>query len=73
MAGGTGFFVFNKKIFSYLKEGYELEKEAFETLAKEGNINAFKFNGFWGTMNTLNDHVKLNRLWEENPPWKVWK
>ena len=67
-----GYFVFNKKIFNYLKEGYDLEKEAFEELAKEKQIAAFKHHGFWKSMNTFKDVVELNELWERgNAPWKV--
>ena len=67
-----GYFVFNKKIFNYLKEGYDLEKEAFEELAKEKQIAAFKHHGFWKSMNTFKDVVELNELWENNDaPWKV--
>jgi len=67
-----GYFVFNKKIFNYLKEGYDLEKEAFEELAKEKQIAAFKHHGFWKSMNTFKDVVELNELWEKgDAPWKV--
>ena len=67
-----GYFVFNKKIFNYLKGGYDLEKEAFEELAKEKQIAAFKHHGFWKSMNTFKDVVELNELWEKgDAPWKV--
>ena len=58
-----GYFVFNKKIFDYLKDNWDLEKETFEKLVKEGQINAFKHNGFWMTMNTFKDVIELNELW----------
>jgi len=68
-----GFFVFNKKIFSYIKPNYDLEKEAFEELVKEKQIQAFKHDGFWKCMNTFKDTMELNELWENNKaPWKVW-
>jgi glucose-1-phosphate cytidylyltransferase len=67
-----GFFVFNKKIFNYLKDDYDLETETFEELVKEKQIQAFKHNGFWKCMNTFKDTVELNELWEQNnAPWKV--
>ncbi len=65
-----GFYVMEKKIFDYIKPGYDLEKETFEDLAKEGQIAAFKHNGFWKSMNTLKDVVELNELYNKgNAPW----
>jgi|TARA_B100001964_G_C14033531_1_gene509367 glucose-1-phosphate cytidylyltransferase len=68
-----GFYVFNKKIFSYIKEGCDLEKDAFEKLAEEKEIAAFSHKGFWKSMNTLKDVMELNELWKGKKPWVVWK
>ena len=65
-----GFFVMKKKIFDYIKPGYDLEKEAFEDLAKKKQIAAFKHDGFWKSMNTLKDAIELNEICEKgNAPW----
>ena len=65
-----GFYVMEKKIFDYIKPGYDLEKETFEDLAKDGQIIAFKHNGFWKSMNTLKDVVELNELYNKGiAPW----
>ncbi|MBI2651618.1 NTP transferase domain-containing protein [Candidatus Woesearchaeota archaeon] len=65
-----GFYVVNKKIFDFIKEGDELEKEVFETLAKKKQIAAFKHNGFWKSMNTLKDVVELNEMHSKGiTPW----
>jgi glucose-1-phosphate cytidylyltransferase len=61
-----GYFVMNKKIFSYLKQGYDLEKEALKELAKENQIIAFLHKGFWKSMNTLKDVIELNEMWKSN-------
>jgi len=67
-----GFFVFNKKIFSYLKEGLDLEEDVFPLLVKEKQICAFKHHGFWECMNTFKDTVELNEMWKKDKaPWKV--
>ena len=69
-----GFFVFNRKIFSYLSENDILEKEPFERLAKEGNLVAYKFEGFWQCMDTYKDVQMLNELWYSGKaPWKLWR
>jgi len=57
-----GFYVFNKKIFDYIKRGYDLEKETFEDLSKEKMIAAFYHKGFWKSMNTLKDVMELDEL-----------
>ena len=69
-----GFFVFNKEIFSYLGENDILEREPFEQLAKESNMCAYKFEGFWKCMDTYKDTQMLEELWNAGrAPWKVWE
>lgn len=65
-----GFYVFNKRIFDYIKKGYDLEKETFEDLAKSKLIAAFYHKGFWKSMNTLKDVMELNEMFaNEKIPW----
>lgn len=65
-----GFYVMQKKVFGYIKPGYDLEKEAFEELAKDRQIAAFKHDGFWKSMNTLKDAIELNEMYDQsNTPW----
>ena len=70
-----GFFVLNKEIFKYLKDDTTiLERDPMEKLSKMGELNAFKFNGFWQPMDTLRDKNLLEELWNNNKaPWKLWK
>jgi len=69
-----GYFVFNKKIFDYMEEDWDLEKETFEALAKDRQISAFKHTGFWNSMNTLKDAMELNEMWKRNELKKIlWK
>ena len=65
-----GFYVMKKKIFDYIKPGYDLEKETFEDLAKQRQIAAFKHDNFWKSMNTLKDVIELNELYKKGvTPW----
>lgn len=65
-----GFYVFNRKIFEYIKSGDDLEKETLSRLAKLGQIAAFKHAGFWKSMNTLKDVIELNELYDKGiRPW----
>ena len=50
-----GFFVFNRKVFNYLKEDENcvFEKEPLEKLALDGELMAFFHNDFWRCMDTF--------------------
>lgn len=67
-----GFFVFNKKIFSYLSENCVLEREPFEQLVKDKELNVYKHEGFWGSMDTYKDLEYLNDVWQKEKKWKMW-
>lgn len=70
----AGFMVMDSKIFDYLGDGSKmLESEPFERLARDGQMNAYKHEGFWSPMDTLRDKEYLEELWENgNAPWKIW-
>ena len=70
-----GFFVCEPKIMDYIQEGDStiFERKPLEALANDGELYAFKHNGFWRPMDTLRDNKILNDLWDENKaPWRVW-
>ena len=70
-----GYFILNHKIFDYIKDDNVIwEKDPLENLAKENQLEAYKFDGFWYAMDTLRDKLHLENLWSKNKaPWKVWK
>jgi glucose-1-phosphate cytidylyltransferase len=70
-----GFFVMEPKIFKYLENDKTiLERKPLETLSKEGNLKAYKHEGFFYAMDTLRDKIHLEKLWNTGKaPWKVWK
>lgn len=70
----AGFMVLNRKIFDYLGDGSEmLEAGPLEAIAKDGEMTAYKHEGFWSPMDTLRDKQYLEELWESRKaPWKVW-
>lgn len=68
----AGFFVFEPKIFDYLDEKCVLEHAPLEKLAEDGQLMAFKHEGFWQPMDTYRDKLELESLWNSgNPPWTV--
>ncbi len=69
-----GFICFEPRIFSYLKDDATvLEKDALEALARDGELMAYRHEGFWQCMDTVRDLKVLEGLWSsKNPPWKLW-
>tara|TARA_B100000989_G_scaffold129461_1_gene96159 strand:+ start:1093 stop:1863 length:771 start_codon:yes stop_codon:yes gene_type:complete len=69
-----GFFVLSKKIFKYISKSPCIwEREPLEKLAKEKQLSAYKFDGFWYAMDTLRDKIYLEELWNsKKAPWKIW-
>jgi glucose-1-phosphate cytidylyltransferase len=69
-----GFFVLEPAIFKYLNDDACIfEKEPLESVAKEGQLSAFKHEGFWKPMDTLRDKTELDALWaSQDAPWKLW-
>ncbi|MFN7309869.1 MAG: glucose-1-phosphate cytidylyltransferase [Vampirovibrionales bacterium] len=69
-----GFFVLEPAIFKYLSgDACIFEKEPLESVAKAGQLSAFKHEGFWKPMDTLRDKTELEALWaSQNAPWKLW-
>ncbi len=66
-----GFMVFKREFFKYLKRG-EMEHPALKRLIKVNQLSVYKHSGFWHSMDSYPDVDSLNKLWLENPPWKVW-
>lgn len=69
-----GFFVLNKKVFSYLNSNNCIwEREPLEKIVKAKQLLAYKFSGFWHAMDTVRDKNYLENLWaSNNAPWKTW-
>ncbi|MBI4294377.1 MAG: glucose-1-phosphate cytidylyltransferase [Betaproteobacteria bacterium] len=69
-----GFMVLEPGVFQYLSGDESiLEIDLLERLANEGQLSAFRHEGFWQCMDTLRDKRQLESLWQTgNPPWKTW-
>lgn len=69
-----GFFVLEPEVFQYIEgESTMWEQQPLQKLAADGQLSAYKHNGFWQAMDTLRDKRTLEELWMAgNPPWKVW-
>lgn len=69
-----GFFVLSPKVGSYIADDQTIwEREPLERLSHEGQLHAFRHDGFWQPMDTLRDKTYLEELWTGGKaPWKVW-
>ncbi len=71
-----GFFVFGRRMLQRLTDDPALifERQPLTQLARDGELMAYRHDGFWQPMDTARDHRLLNDLWAAGAaPWKVWQ
>ncbi|MEZ0485580.1 glucose-1-phosphate cytidylyltransferase [Fibrella aquatica] len=69
-----GFFVCDPSVIDLIEgDDTTWERYPMETLAAEGEMMAFRHNGFWKPMDTLRDKTELENAWTSGQAeWKVW-
>jgi glucose-1-phosphate cytidylyltransferase len=69
-----GFFVLEYKALDYIEgDATVWESGPLERLAAEGQLAAYRHEGFWQPMDTLRDRKTLEDLWATGKaPWKIW-
>ncbi len=69
------FFVLEPGVADYIAGDETMfEREPLEKLAQDGQLAAYKHEGFWQCMDTLRDKKLLERLWTSgDAPWKTWE
>jgi glucose-1-phosphate cytidylyltransferase len=68
-----GFFCFEPSVLGLLDAASVLEREPLAKLAADGQLRAFRHQGFWDCMDTYKDAVVLNDLWAKGrAPWQLW-
>ncbi len=69
-----GFMVCQPEFFDYIDgDDTVLEKAPLETVAKMGQLMAYRHEGFWQCMDTVREKEQLEQLWAKGQaPWKVW-
>ena len=48
------------------------EHDPLTQLAQDGELAAYKHNGFWQPCDTLRDKRYLEELWQRERPWCSW-
>jgi glucose-1-phosphate cytidylyltransferase len=71
----SGFFVLKPEVLKYIADDTTVwEQGPLTRLAAEGQLMAFKHEGFWQPMDTLREKHLLEELWASGrAPWKVWE
>jgi glucose-1-phosphate cytidylyltransferase len=69
-----GFFVLDRKVIDYVDGDETLwERDPMERLAADGQLMAYRHEGFWQPMDTQRERKLLEELWAGGAaPWKVW-
>jgi len=72
-----GFMVVTREfVRRYLSEDADLvlERAPMRRAAQDGQMAAYRHEGFWQCMDTARERNMLERMWNEGrPPWKVWE
>ena len=69
-----GYFFFRRGFLDYLSvdEGCVLERAPLRELARDGDLQMYRHDGFWHCMDTQRDMDTLNEMWDrDQAPWKV--
>jgi glucose-1-phosphate cytidylyltransferase len=69
-----GFFVLSPRVIDRIADDRTTwEQEPLAGLARDGQLSAFRHDGFWQPMDTLREKRYLEELWESGrAPWKIW-
>lgn len=69
------FFVLEPQVLDYIEgDATQFEHKPMENLARDGQLMAYKHDGFWQCMDTLRDKKLLEDLWQAGrAPWKTWE
>jgi len=69
-----GFFVLEPSVFEYIEQDSTVwELDPLRKLGTEGQLSAYRHNGYWQNMDSLRDKEVLEEVWKNgSPPWKLW-
>ena len=69
-----GFFILKPSVIDFIDSDMTAwEEEPVKKITELGQMSAFKHDGFWQPMDTLNEKKFLNDLYSKNQaPWVTW-
>jgi glucose-1-phosphate cytidylyltransferase len=70
-----GFFVLEPTVADYLGgDSMPWERKPLERLAYDGELMAYRHEGFWQCMDSPRDKRLLEAMWESgDAPWRTWE
>lgn len=70
-----GYFVFKREFLDYIPDNpvCDLEKQPIDSIVKKSELSIYKHTGFWQCMDTYRDNQQLNKMWKNDPQWKIWR
>lgn len=68
----AGYMVLSAKVFDYIEDNFSFEQEPMKKMTEAGEVMAYRHEGFWQCMDTLREKNKLEELWQNGAPWKLW-
>lgn len=69
-----GFMVCQPEFMNYIEgDTTIMERTPLETAVRDGQLMAYRHNGFWQCMDTVREKEALETMWASGQaPWKVW-
>ena len=66
-----GFMILEPSVLERIEsDATVLEREVMESLCRDGELMAYRHNGFWQCMDTMRDKERLEALWSTGQaPW----
>ncbi len=64
-----------REVFDYLEGNMDdimWEQTPMQKLVEDKQLVAYRHIGFWKAMDILRDKVELEKMWQEQAPWKKW-
>lgn len=68
----SGFMVFEPDFLPYCRPNTMIEDTMIE-VTNEGKMAMYRHEGFWHSMDTVKDKEDLEKLWKQQPAWKIWE
>lgn len=70
-----GYMVLEPSVLDYIEgDKTAFEKGPLQKLSQEGELKAYRHDGFWKCMDTKREMEELQEMWDnDTAPWKVWK
>jgi glucose-1-phosphate cytidylyltransferase len=69
-----GYFVFKKEFLDHIPNdpGCNLENQPIDAIVEMNQLSVYRHTDFWQCMDTFRDNQMLEKMWSNNPAWKVW-